>query len=512
MAAALALLAGALHLMPDNITEIVDALTKLGIGIIVLGIAIAVAALTGQLVPIALGLGAIALFMFLLAGALQLMPDNLGDIVDPLLKLGLGFIVLGAAIAALPDDKFKQVAIGFLVLAGFMILLGLALKLFDASALEAIPAINELFKGLIELGNAIKEIPEQDLKKIGAALGGIVLFLLGLGLVLKLFGAETSTAAEGLNRLFDVLTNLATTINGFKDGELLKIAKGFAGIVLFVGLLGLALRLLGTDTLEALPGLSELFDTLINLANAIVGFNPLQLLFIAQGFAAIVLFVAALGVTLSLFQEGITQAAPALAQLLEALSQLTVTLAGLDAGKLFVMGIALAMLSAFIFVLAAALVIATPGLEALSSALNSVKEILDGVASAARAAASAISSIPNSLPDISLPSFADGGIMPHTGFAFLHEGERVLNPGETRAFDQDRQSALAAGAPAQAAAGPVDQSINVGGVTVNVSASSVDSESIEGLGDEIVQRIQERLQQLQNEQSFRSGVRAQATA
>lgn len=32
----------------------------------------------------------------------------------------------------------------------------------------------------------------------------------------------------------------------------------------------------------------------------------------------------------------------------------------------------------------------------------------------------------------SIPGFQSGGIMPHTGLAFLHEGERVLSPGETR--------------------------------------------------------------------------------
>jgi len=33
-----------------------------------------------------------------------------------------------------------------------------------------------------------------------------------------------------------------------------------------------------------------------------------------------------------------------------------------------------------------------------------------------------------------IPTFAEGGFMPFTGLAFLHQGERVLNPQETQAF------------------------------------------------------------------------------
>lgn len=34
-----------------------------------------------------------------------------------------------------------------------------------------------------------------------------------------------------------------------------------------------------------------------------------------------------------------------------------------------------------------------------------------------------------------LPTFANGGVMPHEGLAYLHPGERVLTAAETRAYD-----------------------------------------------------------------------------
>lgn len=40
-----------------------------------------------------------------------------------------------------------------------------------------------------------------------------------------------------------------------------------------------------------------------------------------------------------------------------------------------------------------------------------------------------------------MPSFKTGGIMPHDGMAYLHQGERVLNTKETKMYDKKKEMA-----------------------------------------------------------------------
>jgi hypothetical protein len=74
--------------------------------------------------------------------------------------------------------------------------------------------------------------------------------------------------------------------------------------------------------------------------------------------------------------------------------------------------------------------------------------------------------------------------------------------------------ALAPGAPlaavAPAGATTVDQSVDAGGITVNVSAERLEADSASLLSDDIVAQLQRRLGSLRSEQDFREGARPTA--
>ena len=521
LAGGLALLALALGLMPDNLQDIVNALLWLGAGLIVLGAAIAIAFATGTLVPIIAGLAAILVFLAILAGVLHLMPDNLDDIAKGLLKLYGGLILLGAAIALLGADKFKQVALGLLAIGVFLLLVGVALRLFNEASLAAIPALNELFEAVIALVNALAEIEEDSFKKIAIGLLGIVVFLGLLGLALRLFNAEVLEAIPGLKDLFEGLIALATAITEFDEDQLRKIGIGFLGIVVFLGLLGLALRLFNTDVLNAIPGLRDLFDGLVKLAETIANFSIDQMIQIAIGLAGIVVFLFLLSLAINNFNADVLNALPALSELLNSLGNLMTTIAGFSVEELILIGVALAILTAFMFGLGVALNIATPGLNAMASVLSSMESLLNTAAEAAGNLADAISSIPSlpSLPDFDIgisdliPSFQTGGIMPHTGLAYLHAGERVLNVEETQAFNRGARSgdSLLTASPTPTS-GSVDQSLHLGGINITINADRLDGDSANILSDEIVQQLRAKLANLQTEENFRTGVRSSALA
>jgi hypothetical protein len=451
-----------------NLGEGLSGLDLSGLAGQLLDLAGAAATLTASLTALTVAMlalsGALAVMsgaVALLSGALELLPDNLNEIVDTLKKLGLGIVALGAAIFILSPGKLIQIGLGFLGIATFLAFVGLALRLFNEQSLRVIPALDELFNSV---------------------------------------------------------SNLADRISDFEPEELMRIGAGFLGIAVFLGALGLALRLFNVETLEAVPGLQQLFDGLINLANAIVAFGPEQLVQIGLGFLGIAVFVGLLGLAMRAFTQEALMALPGLSQLIEAFNSLVGTLSQLGIGELITMGVAFALMAGFVLALSAAINRATPGLQALATILTQVDSMLGRVASAARSAASAIGSVIDRIPGLpsvgdirNIIGFQEGGVMPYTGLAFLHEGERVLSVRESLALERGALSPTGPLIPTSlgGTAGPLgDQSINIeGGININISAERVDADSAELLSDEIVQRLMERLNALRAEQNFRTGVR-----
>ncbi|MCB0185668.1 MAG: hypothetical protein KDE31_15475, partial [Caldilineaceae bacterium] len=504
LAGALALLAGALHLMPDNIMEIAVALTILAVGLGIRAAVLAVLLATGAgMAGFIVGLVGLIAFLYLLAGALHLMPDNLGDITKNLIALGVGLGLLAAWLSRLQSDQLKSLVVGLVALAGFMLLLGVALRIMPAEIEANVKALEQLFNALTTLAEKITSFKPDQLKQIAAGFIGIVLFVGLLGLALRAFPAQVQETAAAMQTLFTTLTNLANTITSFSPAQLQQIALGFVGIVAFVGLLGLALQLFPDQAAAAIIALGNLFTALTNLATTIVSFTPDQLIQIGLGFLGIALFVGLLGGVLSLFQDAFVLAGPALAAIVMHMNELVVTLANLDIGQLIMLGVGLALLVGFVAALGAVATATAPGLTALASALNAIASTLENIIDLASRAASALSSLPSislgGITDI-LPSFDGGGIMPLTGPAMLHAGERVLTPEEYQAYERGFAQPVVA-------AGGGGQTIDVGGVTISINAQSVDRNSVDLLSDEIVAKLQERLAVLSGDQQFRSGAR-----
>ncbi|HEX8073053.1 MAG TPA: hypothetical protein VF546_24110 [Pyrinomonadaceae bacterium] len=466
----------------------------------------------GTVIGMVIALAGLALFVYVLGKALALFNKDVLSVIPQLDKLFDSLIKLAKAIAGFSVDQMIQIGLGLLGIVIFLGLLGLVLRLFNADVLNALPGLSQLFDALIKLATAITKFTPDQMIQIGLGFLGIVVFLGLLGLVLRLFNADVLAALPGLGQLFDSLIKLAQAIAAFTPDQMIQIGIGLLGIVIFLGLLGLVLKLFNADVLEALPGLAMLFDALIRLAQAIAAFTPDQMIQIGIGLLGIVIFVGLLGLALRLFSDEALAALPALSMVLDSMGQLMSTIAGFSIGEMFQIAIGLAMLTAFLFGMAVALDLATPGLNALANALNALTTAFNTVASAAKAAWDAISKVPSiSIPGIpGIPGFQTGGVMPGDGLAFLHAGERVLNTAETAAYDS------AASAPpvgAAAAPGAVDQSVNIaGGINVTVNAQNMDAAAVPGITDEIVRQLQEKLAALAVDDKRRMGVVAPAVA
>ena len=487
----------------------IDKLLKL------LGIAAGFVALLGA------ALAEIVGFVYLLAQALKAFDLSIVKLLPNLVQLFDGFVRLMTAIAGFDWPTLGRIAVGFAEIAVFTALLGFALRAFQAETLRAVPALALLFDGFIRLMTTIGGFNWSQLGRIAVGFAEIAAFMAVLGLALRLFQPDVLAVIPALALLFAGFVRLMTAIGGFDWPTLGRIAVGFAEIAAFIALLGLALRLFTDQAIAAIPALAVLFDSLVSMMAVIAGFSVDQLIQLGLAFLGIAAFIALLGLALDTFSSQAVAAIPGLTQLFESLIELATFINSLSGNQLILIGVAMAALTAFMFGMAAALDIATPGLAELAAVLGGVQAILSSIITIARGAASALSSVLSFSGGGglgSLLSFQEGGVMPQTGLAVLHEGERVLTADESQALESASSAAPVPGGPLPmglpaAAPAPVDQSVNVqGGITINISAERLEADSARLLSDEIVQRLQERLGALRSEQEFRNGVRAPAPA
>ena len=487
----------------------IDKLLKL------LGIAAGFVALLG------VALAEIVGFVYLLAQALKAFDLSIVKLLPNLVQLFDGFVRLMTAIAGFDWPTLGRIAVGFAEIAVFTALLGFALRAFQAETLRAVPALALLFDGFIRLMTTIGGFNWSQLGRIAVGFAEIAAFMAVLGLALRLFQPDVLAVIPALALLFAGFVRLMTAIGGFDWPKLGRIAVGFAEIAAFIALLGLALRLFTDQAIAAIPALAVLFDSLVSMMAVIAGFSVDQLIQLGLAFLGIAAFIALLGLALDTFSSQAVAAIPGLTQLFESLIELATFINSLSGNQLILIGVAMAALTAFMFGMAAALDIATPGLAELAAVLGGVQAILSSIITIARGAASALSSVLSFSGGGglgSLLSFQEGGVMPQTGLAVLHEGERVLTADESQALESASSAAPVPGGPLPmglpaAAPAPVDQSVNVqGGITINISAERLEADSARLLSDEIVQRLQERLGALRSEQEFRNGVRAPAPA
>ena len=487
----------------------IDKLLKL------LGIAAGFVALLG------VALAEIVGFVYLLAQALKAFDLSIVKLLPNLVQLFDGFVRLMTAIGGFDWPTLGRIGVGFAEIAAFTALLGFALRAFQADVLAVIPALALLFLGFVWLMTTIGGFNWSQLGRIAVGFAEIAAFMAVLGLALRLFQPDVLAVIPALALLFAGFVRLMTAIGGFDWPTLGRIAVGFAEIAAFIALLGLALRLFTDQAIAAIPALAVLFDSLVSMMAVIAGFSVDQLIQLGLAFLGIAAFIALLGLALDTFSSQAVAAIPGLTQLFESLIELATFINSLSGNQLILIGVAMAALTAFMFGMAAALDIATPGLAELAAVLGGVQAILSSIITIARGAASALSSVLSFSGGGglgSLLSFQEGGVMPQTGLAVLHEGERVLTADESQALESASSAAPVPGGPLPmglpaAAPAPVDQSVNVqGGITINISAERLEADSARLLSDEIVQRLQERLGALRSEQEFRNGVRAPAPA
>jgi hypothetical protein len=266
--------------------------------------------------------------------------------------------------------------------------------------------------------------------------------------------------------------------------------------------------------------LSGFIDQLGNLGLKMSELKRNDLASMAVGLALLALFVVGLGLALRVFSQEGLQALPDLTQLIQTLGNLGSTLSGMSGDQLMNMGIGLAILAAFVWALAAALVFAQGPLMTLEKILSSVERIISSVTASITKLVDALSNLGGGLfGDMSgLIGVGAGGPGNPLGnnMPAFNPAASMFAPGAGGGSDAGSTAPATAPAPttlpgAPAGPQPVNQAINLGGITVSINAERLEANAAHLLSDQIVQQLQQKLVALLAEQGFRAGARPATT-
>ncbi|HEY1178388.1 MAG TPA: hypothetical protein VGF17_19710, partial [Phytomonospora sp.] len=334
-----------------------------------------------QLAKIGLGFLGIAGFVALLGKAFQQITSDLTAIVPQLKTFFESITALMTAIAGFEWEQLGKIAAGFAGIALFVALLGKAFQQFTTDLSTVIPHLNTFFDSIGKLMTVLAGFDWSQLGRIAVGFLAIAVFVALLGLAFRQFTTDLGTVIPHLNTFFDSITKLMTAIAGFDWTQLAKIAVGFLLIAGFVWILGKALATLTTQAIAALEPLAKFFTAITQMMQAIAAFSVGQMFQIAAGFLLIAGFVYLLALALNTLTAQAVTALPGLTGLIAALSQLAQTLGAMTAGDMVAMGVGLALIAGFVWAVAAALVYAAGPLATLASLFGSLGSVLGVVSS-----------------------------------------------------------------------------------------------------------------------------------
>ena len=474
--------------------------------------------LLGLLALVTAGLAVIVGFLYLVAGALAAFGAGSIQAAIAIGILVAALIPLMNALAGFDWEQLAKIALGFAGIAGFVALLGKAFALFTTDLEKIVPPLQTFFTAIRELMTAIAGFGWADLAKIAAGFAGITVFVAALGRAFALFSTDLEKVVPHLRTFFTAIGELMRTLAAFTPGDLVKIAVGLALVAGFVWALGRALSTLTQRALDAMDPLARFLASMREMLTALAGFSVGQLFTIAAAFLLIAGFVYLLGQALNTFTVQAVIALPGLAQLLGALGQLAQLMAAMSVGELITMGVGLALVAAFVWAVAAALVYA-------AGPLASLAKIMEHAASAVGALGDALGWVGDRLSDIGgLAGDAWDAISSPIDFSSLLGAAVPGMPSAATlapAMAGPPQPAAGPGTLATLAGGPgggplaaagggvgsVDQSVTLSGLTVNLNAERLEAGAGELLTDEVVAALQARLGDLRATQDFRVGAR-----
>jgi hypothetical protein len=273
---------------------------------------------------------------------------KLGEFIE---KLG----AMGVSLSKLSLSDVGVMALALTALAAFVYGLGKALQQFNVEMVKALPNLGQFLDRLGAFGILLSKMKLSEVGVMSLALAALAAFIYGLGLALRGLTADIINAMPKLGEFLDRLGAFGISLSKLKAGDVAVMAVALAVLAGFIYVLGLALQGFNVQMINALPKLGEFLDRLgafgVELSKLKVG----DVAVMAFGLAALAGFVYVLGLALQQFSQQALAAMPGLAAFMNSLANLGQTMASLSVGDLIGMAFGLGILAGFVYVLGMAL-------------------------------------------------------------------------------------------------------------------------------------------------------------
>jgi len=274
-AGGIAILVGAMHLMPKGLG---GAFRSMGL----IGMAIALTILAGavklfammSLEELARGLGAIAVGLLIMSGAMQLMPNGIGSVFKGLglIALAIALNILAGAVALFAAMSVETLARGLISIAAGLLIIAGAMHLMPNGITMMLQAAALLMVGtaLVSIATAMKIMSTLSWEEMGRGLAGIagaLLILVGIGHLMS--GNILGAVAIGL--MAGALLLLSVAIREMSKISWKQLAVGLGAIAITFAVLAAAAMLMG-PILPLLFGLGAAL-LLLGVATIAIGFG-----------------------------------------------------------------------------------------------------------------------------------------------------------------------------------------------------------------------------------------------
>ncbi|GAA2511403.1 hypothetical protein [Winogradskya humida] len=251
-----------------------------------------------QLGKIGLGFAAIAGFVALLGKAFQQFTTDIGKVVPHLTTFFGSIAKLMTTLAAFKGRDLAKIGLGFAGIAGFVALLGKAFQQFTTDIGKVVPHLTTFFDGIAKLMTTLAKFKPGEMVIIAAGFLVIAGFVWLLGRALATITDQAIAAMDPLTRFVGVFPELMNAIARFTPGEMATIAAGFLMIAGFVWLLSMALNTLTEQSIGAMEPLAGLLGAMSALATKLGSMTAGEMITMAIGLLLIAGFVWAVAAAL----------------------------------------------------------------------------------------------------------------------------------------------------------------------------------------------------------------------
>lgn len=258
-------------------------MTKTSIGLIIFSAAIALLGNSletlGKLPLEQIGKGLLALggMLAIVAGALHLMPKNITGKAVGLTILSAAMIIMAQALKSFGNIPLENIGLGLLGMAGSLAIIAGALHLIPKNTLTKSISLTVLAAALLIIAEALKSFSGIPLDKMGNGLIGMAGAMTIITGALNLMPKNIFTTAVSLTVLAAALLIIAESLKSFSSIPLETMTNGLMGMAGAMTIIVGALHLMPKNIFTTAVSLTVLGAALIIMAEALKGFSSIPL-------------------------------------------------------------------------------------------------------------------------------------------------------------------------------------------------------------------------------------------